>query len=96
MGRSTINGIINEVCDELWNVLLEYAKPPTTINDWKIISDDFNELWNMPHCLGALMESMLVFVNRKCQDHFGTITKGSLAWFYWLFAMLDIVLVILM
>ena len=54
LGRSTVNGIINEVCEELWNALSDYVKPPTSVDDWKKISADFNELWNMPHCLGAL------------------------------------------
>ena len=54
LGRPTVNGIINEVCEELWNALSDYVKPPTSVDDWKNISDDFNELWNMPHCLGAL------------------------------------------
>lgn len=50
MGRSTINGIINEVCYELWNVLSEYVKPPTMTAVWSEISDDFNEPWNLPNC----------------------------------------------
>lgn len=54
LGRSTVNGIINEVWEELWNALSHYVKPPTSVNDWKNISDDFSQLWNMPHCLGAL------------------------------------------
>ena len=52
--RSTVNGIINEVCEELYNASSDYVKPPTSVDDWKKISTDFNELWNMPHCLGAL------------------------------------------
>ena len=54
LGRSIVNGIINEVCEELWNALLDHVNPPASVDDWKNISADFNELWNMPHCLGAL------------------------------------------
>ena len=28
--RSTVTGIINEVCEELWNALSDYIKPPTS------------------------------------------------------------------
>ena len=36
------------------NALPDYFKPPTSVDDSKKISANFNELWNMPHCLGAL------------------------------------------
>ena len=54
LGRSTVNGITNEVCEELWNALSDYVKPPTSVDDWKKNSADFNELWNITHCLEAL------------------------------------------
>ena len=54
LGRSTVNGKINEVYEELWNALSDYVKPLTSVYDWKKISADFNELWNVSHCLGAL------------------------------------------
>lgn len=55
LGRSTVNGIIEEVCDELWRALSpEYVNAPATKGDWKKIASDFYELWNMPHCVGAL------------------------------------------
>ena len=54
LGRSTVYGIINEICEELWNALSDYVKPPTSVDDFKRLPADFNELWDMPHCLGAL------------------------------------------
>ena len=54
LGRSTVNGIINKVCEELWNALSDHVKHPTSVDERKKISADFNELWNMSHCLGAL------------------------------------------
>ena len=54
LGRSTVNVKINEVYEELWNALSDYVKPLTSVYDWKKISADFNELWNVSHCLGAL------------------------------------------
>ena len=54
IGKSTVSGIIRETCDAIWNVLHGvYLKTPSTPREWKKISQDFNDLWNFPHCLGA-------------------------------------------
>ena len=37
----------------LWNALFGYATPPSSGNDWKKIVADFEQLWNMTHCIGA-------------------------------------------
>ena len=44
LDRSTVSGIINEICEELWNALSDYVKLPTSIDDWKKISADLSEL----------------------------------------------------
>ena len=44
MGKSTINGIIDEVCDALWSALASYVKAPSTLNDWENIIKDFEEI----------------------------------------------------
>ena len=49
LGRLTVNGIIGEVCEELWPTLPDYVKPS---DDWKKITSYL--LWNMPHCISAL------------------------------------------
>ena len=54
LGRSTINQIITEVCTSLWDVLWEYVSPPSSPEDWKRTSNDFCQIWNMPHCIGAI------------------------------------------
>ena len=54
LGRSTINQIIKEVCTSLWDVLSEYVSPSSSPENWKIISNDFCQIWNMPHCIGAI------------------------------------------
>ena len=54
LGRSTINQIITEVCTSLWDVLSEYVSPPSTPEDWKRISNDFCQIWNMPHYIGVI------------------------------------------
>ena len=55
VGHSTVCGIIDSTCDSLWNVLApEYIKRPTTQEEWKLITDDFEQIWNLPHCVGAI------------------------------------------
>jgi len=54
VGHSTVNSIINEVCTVIKDSLHEYITPPYSHNDWKRISVDFEDFWNMPHCLGAI------------------------------------------
>ena len=54
MGKSTINGIIDEVCDAIWESLADFVKTPTNPQDWENIFNDFDEIWNMPHCLEAI------------------------------------------
>ena len=54
VGRSTVNGIIDEVCDVLWEELRGYVPAPSSSDDWKELANDFEEIWNMPHCIGAL------------------------------------------
>ena len=55
IGKSTICGIITETCLAIWNGLKEqYLRPPKTADDWKRIAKDFNEIWNLPHCVGAI------------------------------------------
>ena len=55
MGRSTICGIVKEVCDALWKTLQpEYVKMPSTEAEWVAISRMYEELWNFPNCVGAI------------------------------------------
>ena len=55
MGRSTVCGIVAEVCEAIWMALQqEYVKMPQTEEEWLAISNDYEELWNFPHCVGAI------------------------------------------
>lgn len=54
LGRSTVSFVIDEVCKELWDVLANFAQPPSAKNEWEKISDGFFELWNIPQCIGAI------------------------------------------
>ena len=49
-----VSSIIDEVCEELWDDLVNFVQPPSAKNGWEKISDDFLEFWNIPHCIGTI------------------------------------------
>ena len=55
VGRSTVSKIVKQTCDVIWQKLSpDYLKCPSTTEEWKKISTDFFEDWNLPNVLGAL------------------------------------------
>ena len=46
--------IIPEVAEVLIHVLKDTYGPLPRNNDWHVISQDFQEFWNLPNCIGAL------------------------------------------
>ena len=55
LGHSRVCTIIGETCDALWSALApEYLRTPTCRDEWKKISEGFQQMWNFPHCLGAI------------------------------------------
>ena len=54
MGKPTTNSIIDQVCDALWNSLVDIVNTPGTLNDWENIIEDFDKNWNMSHCLETI------------------------------------------
>nr|XP_050022890.2 uncharacterized protein LOC126516840 [Dermacentor andersoni] len=54
-GRSTACGVVSSVCQVLWDVLGPlYVACPSSADEWLRIASDFEERWNMPHCVGAI------------------------------------------
>ena len=53
---TSIGRIVSETTEVKWNVLKEkgFLKVPSTKDDWKNISYDFEKRWNFPHCIGAI------------------------------------------
>ncbi|KAK7794094.1 hypothetical protein R5R35_010296 [Gryllus longicercus] len=51
---STLSLLIPEVCKAIAGLRNQFIKLPATPEEWKIIADEFNKLWNFPHCIGAL------------------------------------------
>lgn len=54
VGESTAHMIVKETCCIIADVLIPlYMKHPTE-EEWKKISMEFLELWNLPNCVGAI------------------------------------------
>lgn len=52
--KSTVNGIVYEVCIALWNHLNAlYLAYPNEAN-WMSIAKQFDDQWNFPGCIGAI------------------------------------------
>nr|CAI5846621.1 unnamed protein product [Callosobruchus analis] len=46
---------VNFLCKFNPNVALLFLfQTPTSETEWKKISDDYEKIWNFPHCLGAM------------------------------------------
>ena len=55
VGRTTISNILREVCQAIYEVLAPiYMKAPIRKEEWRSIVQDFQEIWDMPHTLGAI------------------------------------------
>ncbi|XP_039748215.1 protein ALP1-like [Pararge aegeria] len=54
LGKSTITGIVREVCKSLWNKLVNIVMPEATEDIWKTIARDFERYANFPNCIGAI------------------------------------------
>ena len=54
IGQTTVSKIAAETCAAIYEALAPvYLRPPNR-NEWKEISDQYMETWNMPHVIGAL------------------------------------------
>ena len=90
-GKSTVSKILKEVCVALYTVLVtHYLLPPSTVEDWKLISSEFLELWNMPHVIGAIDGKHVAMNAQKILGHYITITRDFSLRYYLLFVMQNI------
>ncbi|XP_046682066.1 putative nuclease HARBI1 [Homalodisca vitripennis] len=46
--------IIPETCEAIYKVLKKLIQIPKTTNEWLKIASAFEEMWQFPHCLGAI------------------------------------------
>lgn len=53
-GESTTRSIIAETAQVIWYSLQNIYMPIPTKNKWENVADRFNELWNIPNCIGSI------------------------------------------
>ena len=69
--RTTVNHILWKTCSAIWKALGDiYVRPPSSPDDWREISRGFEDLWNLPHCVGAIDGK---HVNMKCPNNSGSL-----------------------
>ncbi|KAB0803148.1 hypothetical protein PPYR_00118 [Photinus pyralis] len=55
VSESIISQIVPQVCAAIYkNLKSDYLKVPSTVVDWLNIAKQFDDMWNFPHCLGAM------------------------------------------
>lgn len=70
-GASTVSVVIRETCLTIWEALNEeYLRPPTLPEEWKNIAEEFENLWNIPHCIGAIDGKHIAM---KCPNNSGSL-----------------------
>ena len=69
--RTTVNHILWKTSSAIWKALRDiYVRPPSSPDDWREISRGFEDLWNLPHCVGAIDGK---HVNMKCPNNSGSL-----------------------
>jgi len=54
MDRSTVSGIVKEVCEAFWENLQPTVMPEPNEEIWRALENVFKEKWNFPHCVAAI------------------------------------------
>ena len=55
VGRSTVSNIVSEICIAIYESLKDpYLKSPSSVNDWKCISERFEEVRNFSDLVGTI------------------------------------------
>ena len=54
LGVSTVQKIIMDTCDAIWDSLAPTYLPEPKEEDWKNIAAGFYQRWDFPNCMGAL------------------------------------------
>ena len=55
MGKKTVSRIVSETCEALGQVLQPiYMFAPENEKQWKMIAQDFEDVWQFPHVIGAI------------------------------------------
>ena len=78
VGRQSVSDIVKRMSVAIYDVLSPiymrtqspiYMRTQSTENEWKHIAEDFEELWDLPHCLGAIDRK---YIGMDCPRKSGT------------------------
>jgi len=50
---NTVSYIVEETCNAIWYKLKDIVMPTPNNENWKKIADEFEDIWNFSHCIGA-------------------------------------------
>jgi hypothetical protein len=86
IAKSTVSSIITETYEALWEALAgTYLRTPKTHEEWMAISDGFRDIWNFPHCLGAVDGKHISM--KLILDLSSSIINATFLSSYWLYVM---------
>jgi len=55
VGLTTVANIVDATCQVIWEHLcLLVLSANIDKHEWNSIAEDFNNLWDFPHCIGAI------------------------------------------
>lgn len=55
VGLTTVSNIIGTTCKTIWEHLCPLVLPSHLLeDDWRSIAEDFEDIWDFPHCIGAI------------------------------------------
>ncbi|KAL4716178.1 hypothetical protein ACJJTC_013955 [Scirpophaga incertulas] len=89
ISKQSISCIVPEVCAAIIEALKENIKLPKSESEWIQISKRFDELWNFPHCVGAMDGNHVIleapkgcFNSKTIRDEFNDyfMNEGKVSW----------------
>ena len=83
IGQTTVSKFLGGTYDAIYEALAPiYLRPPNTKAEWKEISDQYMDMWNMPHIIRALLANILLWIALTIQEIKIITTKVFIALCY--------------
>jgi len=54
VGKNTVSNIIADTCNAIWDSLKDIVFIKPSVENWKIIANEFEAKWNFKNCIGAI------------------------------------------
>uniref|UniRef100_T1IHT3 DDE Tnp4 domain-containing protein n=1 Tax=Strigamia maritima TaxID=126957 RepID=T1IHT3_STRMM len=74
ISKQVLGVILDEVCLAIINGLKQEVTPVMNEENWLQVARDFNEVWNFPHCLGAINGK---YVDIEYPRNYQTVFKSA-------------------